>query len=113
MMLITGLALKMMLIMGPALKINPMLVTGPALKTNMMLITGLALKTSTMLITGPALKTHIGLLALLGGFWTADGDAIVGRGAISLDFFTLLFPCDFLFQVSRPILIMLWRSLLE
>jgi len=69
-----------------------MLVTGHAPKTNMMLIMGLALKTSIMLITGPTLKTSIGLLALLGGSWTVDGYAIVGRGAISLNFLMLLFP---------------------
>ena len=62
------------------------------LKTNMMLITGLALKISMMLVTGPALKISIFLLALLGGSWTVDGYAIVGRGAISLNFLMLLFP---------------------
>ena len=60
-------------------RVSEMLITRPALKTNM------------MLITGPALKTSIGLLALLGGSWTVDGYAIVGRGAISLDLLTLLF----------------------
>ena len=68
-----------------------MLIMRPALKTNMMLITGLALKISMMLVTGPALKISIFLLALLGGSRTVDGDAIVGRGAISLNFLTLLF----------------------
>ena len=46
----------------------------------------------TVLIMGLALKIKIHMLALLEGSWTICWDAVVGRRAISIYFFTLLFP---------------------
>ena len=82
-----ALALKRIVdLVTPNRRISMMLITGLALKINMMLIMGLALKINMMLITGLALEISVHLLALLGGSWPVDGNVIVGRGAIRLNF---------------------------